>query len=32
MGLVLAVPVTGAMKVIFDHVQPLKPYGVWLGE
>ncbi len=32
MGLVLAVPVTGAMKIIFDHVQPLKPYGVWLGE
>jgi predicted PurR-regulated permease PerM len=32
MGLVLAVPVTGAMKIIFDHIQPLKPYGVWLGE
>jgi predicted PurR-regulated permease PerM len=32
MGLVLAIPVTGTMKIIFDHVQPLKPYGVWLGE
>jgi len=32
MGLLLAIPVTGAMKIICDHVQPLKPYGVWLGE
>jgi predicted PurR-regulated permease PerM len=32
MGLALAIPVTGAMKIICDHIQPLKPYGVWLGE
>lgn len=32
MGLVLAIPITGATKIIFDHVGPLKPYGAWLGE
>ncbi len=32
MGLVLAIPITGAMKIIFDHVESLQPYGVWLGE
>jgi predicted PurR-regulated permease PerM len=32
MGLVLAIPITAAMKIIFDHVQSLKPYAVWLGE
>jgi predicted PurR-regulated permease PerM len=32
MGLLLAVPITGAAKIVFDHVRPLKPYGVWLGE
>jgi predicted PurR-regulated permease PerM len=32
MGLVLAVPITGAAKIIFEHVKPLRPYGVWLGE
>ncbi len=31
-GLLLAIPVTAAMKIIFDHIEPLKPYGVWLGE
>jgi len=31
-GLVLAVPVTAAMKAIFDNVGPLKPYGEWMGE
>jgi len=31
-GLVLAIPITAAMKIIFDHVQSLKPYGAWLGE
>jgi predicted PurR-regulated permease PerM len=31
-GLVLAIPITGAMKIIFDHVESLRPYGVWLGE
>ncbi|HZP23677.1 MAG TPA: AI-2E family transporter [Terriglobales bacterium] len=32
MGLVLAVPITGAAKIICDHIEPLRPYGVWLGE
>ncbi|HSS97915.1 MAG TPA: AI-2E family transporter [Terriglobales bacterium] len=32
MGLLLAVPITAAMKIIFDHVESLKPYGAWLGE
>jgi len=31
-GLVLAIPITGAMKIIFDHIDSLKPYGTWLGE
>jgi predicted PurR-regulated permease PerM len=32
MGLVLAIPITAAMKIVFDHVASLKPYGAWLGE
>src|SRR5579862_759460 len=32
MGLVLAVPITGAFKIICDHIDRLRPYGVWLGE
>jgi predicted PurR-regulated permease PerM len=31
-GLLLAIPITAAMKIVFDHVQSLKPYGAWLGE
>jgi len=31
-GLVLAVPITAAMKIVFDHIASLKPYGDWLGE
>jgi predicted PurR-regulated permease PerM len=31
-GLVLAIPITGAVKIIFDHVKSLKPYAAWLGE
>jgi predicted PurR-regulated permease PerM len=31
-GLVLAVPITAAMKIVFDNVPSLKPFGVWLGE
>lgn len=31
-GLVLAIPLTAAMKIIFDHVQSLKPFAAWLGE
>lgn len=32
MGLLLAIPITAAMKIIFDHVESLRPYGAWLGE
>ena len=32
MGLILAIPITAAMKIIFDHVESLKPWGAWMGE
>ncbi|HEY1272876.1 MAG TPA: AI-2E family transporter, partial [Terriglobales bacterium] len=32
MGLLLAIPITGATKIIFDHVAPLRAYGNWMGE
>jgi predicted PurR-regulated permease PerM len=32
MGLVLAIPIVGATKIIFDHVDALRPLGAWLGE
>ncbi len=32
MGLILAIPVTGAMKVVFDHVDSLRAFGAWLGK
>jgi len=32
MGVILAVPLTAAIKIIFDHVDHLKPWGAWLGE
>jgi len=32
MGLVLAIPLTAATKIVFDHIEPLRPYGAWLGE
>jgi putative permease len=31
-GLVLAIPITGAIKIIFDHVETMKPWADWLGE
>jgi len=31
-GLILAIPITAAMKIIFDSVETLRPYGTWLGE
>jgi predicted PurR-regulated permease PerM len=31
-GLVLAIPITGAIKICFDHVESMKPYADWLGE
>lgn len=32
MGLILAVPITAAFKIIFDHIEGLRPWGAWLGE
>jgi len=31
-GLILAIPITAAMKIMFDHVEALQPYGAWIGE
>lgn len=31
-GLVLAIPITGTIKIVFDHVDSMKPYADWLGE
>ncbi|MGA3210652.1 MAG: AI-2E family transporter [Terriglobales bacterium] len=31
MGLILAMPITAALKIVFDHVEGLRPYGTWLG-
>jgi predicted PurR-regulated permease PerM len=31
-GLLLAIPITGAIKIVCDHVESLKPYADWLGE
>ncbi len=31
-GMVLCMPVTGMIKVICDHVEPLKPFGFVIGE
>ena len=30
-GLLLAIPLTAAMKITFDHVASLRPYGRWMG-
>lgn len=32
MGLVLAIPMLGAIKIICDHVPNLRPIGAWMGE
>jgi predicted PurR-regulated permease PerM len=32
MGLLLAVPLTAAIKIIFDHIENLRSWGDWLGE
>jgi predicted PurR-regulated permease PerM len=32
MGLVLAIPIIAAMKIVFDHIESLRPFGAWLGE
>lgn len=31
-GMILAIPILGILKIIFDHVEPLKPYGFLIGE
>jgi len=31
-GLVLAVPITAAIKAVCDNVEKLKPFGAWMGE
>lgn len=30
-GLILAIPILGAVKIICDHIEPLQPVGSWLG-
>jgi predicted PurR-regulated permease PerM len=32
MGLILAVPIVAAIKIICDHVTSLRPIGEWMGE
>src|SRR5262249_42079169 len=32
MGLILAVPIAGALKIVFDHVDSLQRFGAWMGE
>jgi len=32
MGLILAIPMTAAMKIVFDHIPNLRAFGAWLGE
>lgn len=31
-GMVLAIPLLGIIKIICDHIEPLKPYGYLIGE
>jgi predicted PurR-regulated permease PerM len=31
-GMVLAIPLMGMTKIVFDHVEPLKPFGELIGE
>ncbi len=32
MGLILAVPLTGALKIVCDNIERLRPFGAWMGE
>jgi predicted PurR-regulated permease PerM len=32
MGLILAVPIVGATKIVCDYMEPLRGFGAWLGE
>jgi predicted PurR-regulated permease PerM len=31
-GMVLAIPIMGIVKIVFDNVEPLKPYGYLMGQ
>lgn len=31
-GMILAIPLMGMAKIVFDHIEPLKPYGYLIGE
>lgn len=30
-GMVLSIPLLGMLKIVFDHIEPLKPYGYLIG-
>ena len=32
MGLILAIPLMGALKIICDHIAALRPFGAWMEE
>jgi predicted PurR-regulated permease PerM len=32
MGLILAIPIMGALKIICDHIATLRPFGAWMEE
>lgn len=31
-GIILAIPLTAMLKIVCDHIEPLKPYGFLIGE
>jgi predicted PurR-regulated permease PerM len=31
-GIILAIPITAILKIVCDHIEPLKPYGFLMGE
>ena len=31
-GIILAIPITAIVKILCDHIEPLKPYGFLIGE
>jgi predicted PurR-regulated permease PerM len=31
-GIILAIPITAILKIICDHIEPLKPYGFLIGD
>ncbi|HLC83420.1 MAG TPA: AI-2E family transporter, partial [Bacteroidia bacterium] len=31
-GIFLAIPLIAMLKIVFDHIEPLKPYGFLIGE